>query len=85
MLVPALLLLTVTIAAIGLIAWRKPTRPAEIATPASSEYLSEPHILHDVAPSAEAPQSLQVAHATRSGALALNATAASGHPSKWMC
>lgn len=75
MLVPALLLLIVTLAAICLIVRRKPQRPAEAASLSRPEYIPEAHFLHSVPSSEVAPQTLQVAHVGRSGALALNATA----------
>jgi hypothetical protein len=71
MLVPALLLLIVTLGALVLV--RRKARPAAPPVPAArAEYLPPSHF----GPSPRPPQALEVAHASRSGALALNAGAA---------
>ncbi|MBO0700086.1 MAG: hypothetical protein J2P46_16930, partial [Zavarzinella sp.] len=68
MLVTPLLLLTLGMVSVAVVlARRKPAPPAEIAQP---EYSPAPRHLGPVRP---APPALEVAHASRSGALALNA------------
>src|SRR3954452_3601849 len=71
MLVPAVLLLIVTLGALVLV--RRKARPAAPTVPAArAEYLPSPHL----DPVSRPPQALEVAHASRSGALALNAGSA---------
>jgi hypothetical protein len=68
MLVPALLLLIVTLGALVIV--RRKVRPAAPSVPtARVEYLPSPHLGAVTQP----PPALEVAHASRSGALALNA------------
>src|SRR5439155_4348605 len=70
MLVPAVLLVTLTLTALALAARRKARATSPAAESARPEYLPKPHVFHT--PS-QPPPALEVAHASRSGALALNA------------
>ena len=76
MLVAAALLVTLTLTALVLAA-RKARATVPAAEPARPEYLPKPHAFRTAA---QPPQALEVAHASRSGALALNAGAARVRP-----